>query len=101
MRNDTAILEVMPMGFAGMFEGYWAKIFYANTAKTADFRVRYFALHIEDPKLSRPSEYEEADFSDPTLWARDRSALVFSSCLSRCELNTIAAVALKSMRAGS
>jgi hypothetical protein len=81
MRNNTAVLEVMPRGFASMYDGIWARIFYADTAKYAQYRVRYFALNVEDPDLSRAGPYEEADFGDGELWIRDRCAVASSSSL--------------------
>jgi hypothetical protein len=60
-----------------MFEGFWARVFYPDLAKHAGFRVRYFALNIEDPGLSRASEWEEAQFGDKSLWARDRYNVFF------------------------
>jgi hypothetical protein len=72
MRKDTAILEIMPRGFASKFEGFWAKIFFHDAAQFADYRVRYFALNIEDPDLSHAAQWEEAEFGDRTLWQRDR-----------------------------
>jgi hypothetical protein len=74
MRNDTALLEIVPRGFAGKAEGFWIKAFFPEIARYADYRVRYFALNVEDPALSRAAVWEETDFGDRLLWERDRCA---------------------------
>eukprot|EP00884_Botryococcus_braunii_P011142 jgi/Botrbrau1/20028/Bobra.200_1s0033.2 len=72
MRNDTAVIEIDPRGFAGAMEGHWARLFFPDVAIKIGHRVWHFSLNIEDPELSWPAEWEKQGMGDGFFHARDR-----------------------------
>lgn len=72
MHEGAAVLELRPMGFSGYADGQWADAFFPRIAEQLRYKIRYFAVNVEDPQLSRPGPWEAASRGDPYMWVRDR-----------------------------
>ncbi len=80
MRNGTALLEVVPYEFLRHTNGHWIHAFNPTTSKRMNFRVRYFALSIEDPSLNIFSTWERQRW--PFQLPKSLSRLAFAKLIS-------------------
>eukprot|EP00884_Botryococcus_braunii_P017550 jgi/Botrbrau1/4479/Bobra.0220s0013.1 len=72
MRNDTAVIEITPLDFAGQFDSNWQTVFFPQLTANIEYRVWYFHINIGDPNLSRAGQWESLGVGAPHFYARDR-----------------------------
>lgn len=72
MRDDAAVIEIWPFGFAREGNSNWVNSFYPHLSAVSDYRVWYFSINIDDSELSRPGRWESQGLGAHHEYPRDR-----------------------------